>query len=73
MASAATLYQLTTAEIQVLGQVLQGNALADVADMLGLARSTVKTHLEAIYRKTQTNRQAELVSRIMRLASPLKR
>lgn len=73
LASAATLYQLTTAEIQVLGQVLQGNALADVADILGLARSTVKTHLDAIYRKTQTNRQAELVSRIMSLATPLRR
>jgi DNA-binding CsgD family transcriptional regulator len=33
----------------------------------------VKTHLDAIYRKTQTNRQAELVTRIMSLASPLKR
>jgi DNA-binding CsgD family transcriptional regulator len=73
LASAATLYQLTTAEIQVLGQVLQGNALADVAEILGLARSTVKTHLDAIYRKTQTNRQAELVSRIMGLATPLRR
>jgi DNA-binding CsgD family transcriptional regulator len=73
LASAAALHQLTTAEIQVLGQVLQGHALADVADILGLARSTVKTHLDAIYRKTQTNRQAELVSRIMSLASPLRR
>jgi DNA-binding CsgD family transcriptional regulator len=73
LSSAASLYQLTTAEIQVLGQVLQGHALADTADILGLARSTVKTHLEAIYRKTQTHRQAELVSRIMGLASPLKR
>jgi DNA-binding CsgD family transcriptional regulator/PAS domain-containing protein len=73
LASAASLYRFTAAEIQVLGQILQGRALADVADILGLARSTVKTHLEAIYRKTQTNRQAELVSRIMSLASPLRR
>jgi DNA-binding CsgD family transcriptional regulator/PAS domain-containing protein len=73
LSSAAALYQLTTGEIQVLGQVLQGHTLADTADILGLARSTVKTHLEAIYRKTQTNRQAELVSRIMSLASPLQR
>lgn len=73
ISSAATLYHLTTAEIQVLAQVLQGHALTDVAGILGLARSTVKTHLDAIYRKTQTNRQAELVSRVMSLASPLKR
>jgi DNA-binding CsgD family transcriptional regulator len=72
LSTAASLYQLTTAEIQVLAQVLHGHALADTADILGLARSTVKTHLDAIYRKTQTNRQAELVSRIMSLASPLR-
>ncbi|MBQ0822299.1 helix-turn-helix transcriptional regulator [Microvirga sp. HBU67558] len=71
LASAASLYRLTIGELQVLGQVLQGHTLADAADILGLARSTVKTHLEGIYRKTQTNRQAELVSRIMSLASPL--
>ncbi len=73
LASAAALYQLTTSEIQVLGQILQGLALGEIADILGLARSTVKTHLDAIYRKTQTNRQAELVSRIMSLVSPLRR
>jgi DNA-binding CsgD family transcriptional regulator/PAS domain-containing protein len=73
LSSAAFLYQLTTAEIQVLGQVLHGHALTDTAEILGLARSTVKTHLDAIYRKTQTNRQAELVARIMSLASPLRR
>ncbi|MBM1170919.1 helix-turn-helix transcriptional regulator [Microvirga arabica] len=70
--SAASLYKLTTAEIQVLGQVLHGHALTDTAEILGLARSTVKTHLDAIYRKTQTNRQSELVARIMSLASPLR-
>jgi DNA-binding CsgD family transcriptional regulator len=72
LSSAAGLYHLTTAEIQVLGQVLHGHALTDIAEILGLARSTVKTHLDAIYRKTQTNRQAELVARIMSLASPLR-
>jgi DNA-binding CsgD family transcriptional regulator/PAS domain-containing protein len=73
LSSAASLYHLTTAETQVLGQILQGHSLADVADLLGLARSTVKSHLDAIYRKSATNRQAELVARIMSLASPLKR
>lgn len=72
LASAASLYHLTTTEIQVLGQVLQGRTLSETAEILGLARSTVKTHLDGIYRKTQTNRQAELVSRIMSLTSPLR-
>ena len=71
LGTAAALYHLTTAETQVLGQVLHGHSLAEVAEILGTARSTVKTHLDALYRKTQTRRQAELVSRIMSLASPL--
>jgi DNA-binding CsgD family transcriptional regulator len=71
LGTAASLYHLTTAETQVLGQILHGHALAEVAEILGTARSTVKTHLDALYRKTQTRRQAELVSRIMSLASPL--
>jgi len=71
LGTAATLYRLTTSEIQVLGQLLQGRSLIEIADILGLARSTVKTHLDGIYRKTQTNRQAELVSRVMSLVSPI--
>jgi len=73
LAGAASLYRLTTAEIQVLGQILHGHALAEIAGILGLARSTVKSHLDGIYRKTQTKRQAELVSLILRLGSPLQR
>lgn len=73
LSAAVSLYHLTTGETQVLGQVLHGRTLAETAEILGVARSTVKTHLDAVYRKTQTNRQAELVSRIMNLASPLRR
>ncbi len=43
------------------------------AEMLGIARSTVKSHLDAIYGKTGTNRQSELVKLVMSLSSPLRR
>jgi len=35
--------------------------LPDVAAALGIANSTVKTHLGSLFRKTGTKRQADLV------------
>ncbi|KAA2236054.1 helix-turn-helix transcriptional regulator [Salinarimonas soli] len=71
LAAAHSLFHLTTGETQVLAQVLQGLSLTEAAGVLGVARSTAKSHLDAIYRKTNTNKQAELVQVVMGLASPL--
>lgn len=38
-----------------LAQILKGVTLSTPAEMLGIARSTVKSHLDAIYGKTGTN------------------
>ncbi|GJD97714.1 helix-turn-helix transcriptional regulator [Methylobacterium iners] len=70
--AAARLYKLTVAETQVLAQVLECQGLSEVADLLGVARSTVKTHLDAIYRKTDTRRRSELVRRVLALTSSLR-
>jgi DNA-binding CsgD family transcriptional regulator len=56
----------------VLAQVLNGHTLAEAAEILGVARSTVKSHLDVIYRKTNTHRQADLVRLVMGLTSPLR-
>lgn len=72
ISSAAALFALTSSETLVLAQLLNGHTLAAVADILGVARSTVKSHLDAIYGKTRTNRQSELVKLVMSLASPLR-
>jgi DNA-binding CsgD family transcriptional regulator len=69
---ATALYGLSLAETQVLGQLLNGHALADAAEILGVARSTVKTHLESIFRKTGANKQTDLVKLVMTLNSPLR-
>jgi DNA-binding CsgD family transcriptional regulator len=61
LAAAAALYKLTSSEKQILGHILSGRTLAEIAELLGVARSTVKSHLQAIYRKTDTHRQADLV------------
>lgn len=72
LAAAHSLYRLTTGETQVLAQVLNGRSLTEVAEILGVARSTAKSHLDAIYRKTDTHRQADLVRLIGGLTSPLR-
>jgi DNA-binding CsgD family transcriptional regulator/PAS domain-containing protein len=71
LSATAARYSLTAAETQVLAQALNGQTLEEAAAILGVARSTVKTHLDAIYRKTDTRRRAELVRLAMSLASPL--
>ncbi|HEV2557483.1 MAG TPA: LuxR C-terminal-related transcriptional regulator [Microvirga sp.] len=72
LSATAAQFTLTAAETQVLAQVLNGHTLADVATILGVARSTVKSHVDAIYRKTGTRRQAELVRLVLGFASPLR-
>lgn len=73
LSSAATLFSLTPGETLVLAQILRGGTLSTAAEILGIARSTVKSHLDAIYGKTGTNRQSELVKLVMGLGSPLRR
>jgi DNA-binding CsgD family transcriptional regulator/PAS domain-containing protein len=66
---AAAHFGLTEAETRVLGEVLAGATLQEVASRLGVARSTVKTQLEAVYGKSGTRRRAELVRRVLTLTS----
>jgi DNA-binding CsgD family transcriptional regulator len=46
--------------------------VAKVAEALGVAESTVKTHLGRVFEKTGTTRQADLVKLVAAYASPLK-
>jgi DNA-binding NarL/FixJ family response regulator len=43
---------LTTRDREILGLVACGESSAAIARQLGLAESTIKTHLANIYRKT---------------------
>jgi DNA-binding CsgD family transcriptional regulator len=54
-------YQLTSAEVRVLFAVVDFGGVPDVAAALGIANSTVKTHLGRLFMKTDTRRQADLV------------
>jgi DNA-binding CsgD family transcriptional regulator/PAS domain-containing protein len=54
-------YGLTNAEADVALRVLRGDGLKPICENLSLSMATVKTHLQHIFDKTDTHRQAELV------------
>lgn len=67
----AALFGLTPAEARVFDCVSRGRSRAETAAELGVAPSTVQTHLLRIFEKVGVNRQVELVRLAATLASPL--
>jgi DNA-binding CsgD family transcriptional regulator/PAS domain-containing protein len=61
----ANLFGLTRAELDVLLALADGRSPQGVADVLGIALSTVKSHLLKIFEKTGTSRQIDLVRLVM--------
>ncbi|KXF75574.1 hypothetical protein ATN84_16355 [Paramesorhizobium deserti] len=55
------LYGLTKAESAVALSIARGDGLQSVADELSISLSTARTHLQRVFEKTDTHRQAELV------------
>jgi DNA-binding CsgD family transcriptional regulator len=67
----AQLYQLTPSEVRVLLAVVEVGGVPEVADMLGIAQTTAKTHLRHLFAKTGTRRQADLVKLVAGYSSAL--
>ena len=67
----AELYSLTRTEARVLGAVARVMSIPALADVLGIAEATVKTHLQHIFAKTGKHRQAELVKLVAGHTDPL--
>jgi DNA-binding CsgD family transcriptional regulator len=65
------LYKLTPAELRVLLAIVQVGGVPETAETLGVAESTVKTHLHRVFEKTGAKRQADLVKLMAGYASPL--
>lgn len=57
---------LTPREEQVLQLLVEGNAVREIAHVLGIAPSTVKNHVQSIYGKLQVSNRAEAVRKAMR-------
>jgi DNA-binding CsgD family transcriptional regulator len=66
---AAARYALTRAECELLGELVSGHALVDSAARLDRSLNTVRNQLQAIFAKTGTHRQAELVAKVLRCAA----
>ena len=67
----AETYRLTPTELRVLTTLVEVGGVPDVAAALGVAETTVKTHLARLFAKTGARRQAELVKLVAGFAMPL--
>jgi DNA-binding CsgD family transcriptional regulator len=61
------MFDLTPREIAVATALTRGHDLAETADGLAITPGTVRNHLKAVFLKTHTHRQSELVSLILRI------
>lgn len=66
-------FKLTPTELRVLLSIVEIGGVPDVARTLDVAESTVKTHLNNIFAKTDTKRQADLVRLMAAFAPPVGR
>src|SRR5262245_48021690 len=64
-------YKLSPTELRVLFAIVQVGGVAEAAEALGIANSTVKTHLRGLFAKTGTGSQASLVKLVASYVSPL--
>jgi DNA-binding CsgD family transcriptional regulator len=64
-------YGLTTGETRVLLAIVEIGGVPEVARMLGISQATVKTHLQRVFGKTGTTRQADLVKLVAGFTGPI--
>jgi DNA-binding CsgD family transcriptional regulator len=65
------LYGLTPAETRLAQRLAAGDELKAAAAQLGIGYGTARAQLAAIFRKTETKRQGELVRLLCTLPPPL--
>jgi len=64
-------YKLTPTELRVLLAIVDVGGVPEVAVALGVAETTIKTHLGRVFVKTGASRQADLVKIVAGFATPL--
>jgi DNA-binding CsgD family transcriptional regulator/PAS domain-containing protein len=65
------MYKLTPTELRVLLAIVDIGGVPEVAAALGVAVTTVKTHLSRLFAKTGVARQADLVKLVAGFSTPL--
>jgi DNA-binding CsgD family transcriptional regulator len=69
----AKAYKLTPMELRVLLAIVEVGGVPDVAEALGIAETTVKSHLGSVYKKSGRSRQADLVKLVAEFSNSLVR
>ncbi|MBN9585300.1 MAG: helix-turn-helix transcriptional regulator [Afipia sp.] len=64
-------FRLTPAEVRVLTSIVNIGGTPEAAAAMGIAVTTVKTHLGRLFEKTGTTRQADLVKLVAACTMPL--
>lgn len=68
----AAAYGLTAAETRLLAAIVDGKSVETAAERLRISRATARTHLQHIFAKTYTSRQAELIRLVVNTVPPLR-
>ncbi|WP_165104819.1 MULTISPECIES: helix-turn-helix transcriptional regulator [unclassified Caballeronia] len=63
----ATAFDLTPAECRVACHIAEGRTPKEIAHQTGVQHDTVRKQLQAIYQKTATNRQVDLIRLLLNL------
>lgn len=66
ISTVARSFGLTIKQAEIALLLAQGKRLREIADMVGITYETARTHLRAIFEKTSTNCQSELVALLTR-------
>src|SRR5262249_1535325 len=67
----ARTFTLTPTELRVLLAVVEIGGIPEVASTLGVAETTIKTHVKRLFEKTGAGRQADLVKLVAGYSTPL--
>lgn len=62
------LYQFTEAEVEVALHIIRGADPEHISEQLSVSLTTVRTHLQHVFDKTGTHRQAQLVRLLLTLS-----
>jgi DNA-binding CsgD family transcriptional regulator len=64
-------FELTPAELRVMQSIVEVGGVPETAVALGIAETTVKTHLHRVFAKTGVSRQADLVKLAAGFSNPV--
>jgi DNA-binding CsgD family transcriptional regulator len=67
----ARTFELTPTELRVLMAIIDVGGVPQTAENLGVAETTIKTHLHRVFAKTGATRQADLVKIVAGYSTPL--